>query len=288
MATVNSETLAKINKFTRRELTADEVFCFSVILCDNEIDRDNEKFSVDALNKLAQLYVGKTGIFNHDPKGENQTARIYDTAVIKDETRKTADREVYTYLQAEVYMVKTEKNADLIKEIDGGIKKEVSVGCAVEREICSICGKDRRTNPCNHRKGASYGGKKCFGILNSPTDAYEWSFVAVPAQRNAGVTKRYGEDYASKGAFPEEVSLEAELYNELTEDLKREIIRLSYLEGDSVPVALTKAAIERMDISELMTLKKALVSEANEAQECEISAALEKKQEPENNKSFKL
>lgn len=288
MATVNSETLAKINKFTRRELTADEVFCFSVILCDNEIDRDNEKFSVDALNKLAQLYVGKTGIFNHDPKGENQTARIYDTAVIKDETRKTADREVYTYLQAEVYMVKTEKNADLIKEIDGGIKKEVSVGCAVEREICSICGKDRRTNPCNHRKGASYGGKKCFGILNSPTDAYEWSFVAVPAQRNAGVTKRYGEDYASKGAFPEEVSIEAELYNELTEDLKREIIRLSYLEGDSVPVALTKAAIERMDISELITLKKALVSEANEAQECEISAALEKKQEPENNKSFKL
>lgn len=288
MATVNSETLAKINKFTRRELTADEVFCFSVILCDNEIDRDNEKFSVDALNKLAQLYVGKTGIFNHDPKGENQTARIYDTAVIKDETRKTADREVYTYLQAEVYMVKTEKNADLIKEIDGGIKKEVSVGCAVEREICSICGKDRRTNPCNHRKGASYGGKKCFGILNSPTDAYEWSFVAVPAQRNAGVTKRYGEDYASKGAFPEEVSLEAELYNDLTEDLKREIIRLSYLEGDSVPVALTKAAIERMDISELITLKKALVSEANEAQECEISAALEKKQEPENNKSFKL
>ncbi len=288
MATVNSETLAKINKFTRRELTADEVFCFSVILCDNEIDRDNEKFSVDALNKLAQLYVGKTGIFNHDPKGENQTARIYDTAVIKDETRKTADREVYTYLQAEVYMVKTDKNADLIKEIDGGIKKEVSVGCAVEREICSICGKDRRTNPCNHRKGASYGGKKCFGILNSPTDAYEWSFVAVPAQRNAGVTKRYGEDYASKGAFPEEVSLEAELYNELTEDLKREIIRLSYLEGDSVPVALTKAAIERMDISELITLKKALVSEANEAQECEISAALEKKQEPENNKSFKL
>lgn len=288
MATVNSETLAKINKFTRRELTADEVFCFSVILCDNEIDRDNEKFSVDALNKLAQLYVGKTGIFNHDPKGENQTARIYDTAVIKDETRKTADREVYTYLQAEVYMVKTDKNADLIKEIDGGIKKEVSVGCAVEREICSICGKDRRTNPCNHRKGASYGGKKCFGILNSPTDAYEWSFVAVPAQRNAGVTKRYGEDYASKGAFPEEVSLEAELYNELTEDLKREIIRLSYLEGDSVPVALTKAAIERMDISELMTLKKALASEANEAQECEISAALEKKQEPENNKSFKL
>ena len=32
----------------------------------------------------------------------------------------------------------------------------------------------------------------CHTILSDITDAYEWSFVAVPAQRNAGVTKQYG------------------------------------------------------------------------------------------------
>ena len=39
-----------------------------------------------------------------------------------------------------------------------------------------------------------YKGKKCVGMLNGITDALEWSFVAVPAQRNAGVVKEYNEN----------------------------------------------------------------------------------------------
>ena len=31
----------------------------------------------------------------------------------------------------------------------------------------------------------------CHVVLNQPTDAYEWSFVAVPAQREAGVIKMF-------------------------------------------------------------------------------------------------
>ena len=42
---------------------------------------------------------------------------------------------------------------------------------------------------CTHRAGEFYGDTLCFKRLNGVTDAYEWSFVAVPAQRNAGVTK---------------------------------------------------------------------------------------------------
>ena len=37
----------------------------------------------------------------------------------------------------------------------------------------------------------SYGGKLCYFTLKAPTDAYEWSFVAVPAQRKAGVMKSF-------------------------------------------------------------------------------------------------
>ena len=67
--------LAQLNQFTRRTLTQEEVFLFDVRLCDNEIDRDGERFSLEALEQLKTLFVGKTGIFDHNPKGENQTAR---------------------------------------------------------------------------------------------------------------------------------------------------------------------------------------------------------------------
>ena len=53
---------------------------------------------------------------------------------------------------AEAYVLRTERNADLIADIEGGIKKEVSVGCAMGQARCSICGEPYGT--CAHRKGA--------------------------------------------------------------------------------------------------------------------------------------
>jgi len=184
---MDKETLDKINKFTRRPLREEEIYAFPVTLCDNDIDRDNERFSDEALLTLSKLFVGKTGIFDHNPTGDNQTARIYDAEVVVDPGKLTKDNRIYKYLRAEAYMVRTDKNADLIAEIDAGIKKEVSVSCSASKNICSVCGCDRRITQCEHHKGQD----GCHVILDDITDAYEWSFVAVPAQINAGVTKKY-------------------------------------------------------------------------------------------------
>lgn len=187
--------LELINKLARRPLTADETYVFSVVLCDNEVDRDNERFDTAALYSLAKLFVGKTGIFDHSMQGRDQCARIFDCAVVSDSAIKTSTGETYHYLKASAYMPRTESNRDLLLEIDAGIKKEVSVGCATAGRTCSVCGADLRRFPCGHIKGKMYkhGGKteKCYTILSQPTDAYEWSFVAVPAQPRAGVTKAF-------------------------------------------------------------------------------------------------
>lgn len=190
-AILPEEELKLIGKFARKELTQEEIYTFSVILCDNEIDRDNEKFTIPALKTLAELFVGKTGIFDHNMSSKDQNARVYATEVVTDETRKTSDGEPYTYIKAKAYMVRTEKNKDLIAEIDAGIKKETSVGCCVKVISCSICGKNIKSEGCEHQKGKVYGGKLCCYLLEEPADAYEWSFVAVPAQKNAGVIKAF-------------------------------------------------------------------------------------------------
>lgn len=181
------EDMTLINKYSLRELGKDEVFCFSVILCDNDIDRDFECFDEDALRTLEKLFVGKTGILNHSMKSEDQSCRTYKTQLIRDNTRQTLIGEPYMYLKAWCYTVRSDKNESLIKDIESGIKKEVSISCASQRKICSICNCEK----CNHISGKIYGGEYCHKTIKDITDAYEWSFVAVPAQRNAGVTKSF-------------------------------------------------------------------------------------------------
>ena len=137
--------LEAIGAFTRRAFAPEELYVFSVVLCNNDVDRDHEKFTRQALEKLGALFVGKTGIFDHSMKSGDQAARIYATAVVPVPGRKTADGEDLVTLQAKAYMVRTPGNAELITQIDGGIKKEVSVSCAMGSAVCSLCGADRRS-----------------------------------------------------------------------------------------------------------------------------------------------
>lgn len=63
-----SKLLEQLNRFTRRKHTAQEVYMFDVILCDNEVDRDGECFTKQALETLCRRFEGVTGIFDHDPR----------------------------------------------------------------------------------------------------------------------------------------------------------------------------------------------------------------------------
>jgi len=183
-----ADDMDKINGYATREMKSDEVYVFSVVLCDNDLDRDFEKFSNTALDKLAELFIGKTMLSDHDTKSENQTARIFSTSVESVDGQFTRLSEPYKRVAASAYLIPTDSNKDFITEIEAGIKKEVSVGCAVSNSVCSICGKNRS---CNHMRGKEYDGKICYMTLDNPTDAYECSFVAVPAQRAAGVIKHF-------------------------------------------------------------------------------------------------
>lgn len=187
--TVSDDDLMLINHYTRRELSKDEVYVFSVVLCDNDIDRDYERFTVEALFELEKLFVGKTGIFDHTPSAKNQTARIFECKVEAVDGKKTQTGDEYFRLVARAYLPKSEHNADFILSLDSGILKEVSVGCAIKHTVCSICSNDMHSVACNHTKGMTYNGQLCYGQLCDVYDAYEFSFVAIPAQKNAMVIK---------------------------------------------------------------------------------------------------
>ena len=244
---MDKKMLEKINRFTRRAFTEDEIYAFSVILCDNDIDRDGERFSDKALEKIAELFVGKTGIFDHNPSSSKQTARIFDTEVVTDSDRRTKTGEIYKCVRAEAYMVRTDENRSLIAEIDGGIKKEVSISCSAAKRICSICG----NISCAHTAGKAYGGKTAYKIIDGITDAYEWSFVAVPAQVGAGVTKKFSSESM------ESVPVEGDI-TKAQDELRRDIRRLAFFNGGHSAADITSAAAKSMDTTQLIGLKKFL------------------------------
>lgn len=171
---------------TLRPLTAEEVFTFKLAACDNQVDRDYERFTDQALEQMVKLYVGKPVLRDHRWNNGSQTARVYAAGVETDGKIKR--------LVLRCYMPRTEGTAEIIAAIESGVVRECSVGVQAGKSICSICGANQMDAMCRHFHGREYDGKLCHFDLDDIRDAYEVSLVAVPAQREAGVikTKRYG------------------------------------------------------------------------------------------------
>lgn len=308
---ISAEDLSLINLHTKRSLTAEELYVFSVVLCDNDIDRDFERFTPEALQKLAELYVGKTGIFDHSMKGRDQIARIFSTTVEKtDET--TADGMPYYRLKAKAYLPRTPKTEEFILRLEAGINKEVSVGCQVAHKICSICGADTKQEYCGHQKGQIYGeglnAKQCYLSLSEPLDAYEWSFVAVPAQPKAGVVKAMGSNEGVNSINTNEILKSLALggitlSDEQAKNLHTEILNLQAIKKDYVDGLRAEAVkkcskalpdlkgeelqniLDALGTRELKSFISALDSKVSRA---EVQLVSEKSRDNKQNNLFKI
>ena len=255
--------LEAINAQAKAQLTAEQVYVFSLRLCDDQIDRDMERFDTQALPGLAKLFIGKTGIVDHQWSSKGQVARIFETQVVKEED--------VSYIKAWAYIRRGGNGEEVIADIEAGIKKEVSVGCAMGRAVCSICGGEYGS--CGHQKGEHYDGALCCVILKEPMDAYEFSFVAVPAQREAGVMKGLGggnrclKDLADEfGAQAEYRSLfvQAQLGREYEKQLRDEVVRLFLSLDMGLEEPVLRSIAQKVGAEELQKLKEALTSRVAE------------------------
>ena len=249
--------LESINAMAKGKLAAEQLYVFSLRLCDDQIDRDLERFDTAALPVLAKLFIGKTGIVDHCWSSENQVARIFQTQVVREDS--------VSFIKAWAYIRRSTHTDEIIADIEAGIKKEVSVGCAMGRSVCSVCGSDYGS--CGHQKGEYYDGQMCCAILQEPMDAYEFSFVAVPAQRDAGVIKGLGRSGRKLKELAEEFGAQAEyrqlyqqaqLGQQFEKQLRDDVVRLCLgLElGAEEPVL--RSVMERAAAEDLQKLKAAL------------------------------
>ena len=249
--------LEAINAQARAKLTAEQVYVFSLRLCDDQIDRDWERFDTAALPGLAKLFIGKTGIADHKWSSDSQVARIFATEVVQE------GRE--NYIKAWAYIRRGGAADEVIADIEAGIKKEVSVGCAMGRAVCSVCGSEYGS--CGHQKGEHYDGMLCCAVLKEPMDAYEFSFVAVPAQPNAGVLKGMGygkrslkelaEEFGAQGEY-RTLFKEAELGRQYKKQIQDDVVRLCMALELGTDEPTLRSIVEKAGAEDLQKLQKAL------------------------------
>lgn len=269
-AALGAGDLERIGALARKQMKEEEIYTFSVRLCDNEIDRDFERFDARTLEQLAELFVGKSGIFDHQWSARGQAARIYKTEVVWEPGQVTRAGDPYCWLKGYAYMMRTDSTRDLIAEIEGGIKKEVSVGCSVERAICSVCGGDMTQGDCGHQKGQEYGGHLCYASLEGAKDAYEFSFVAVPAQPMAGVVKsvagwrKLAESCPGGAQELKKLEEEARLGRTYLEHLRGELVRMSLLADSTLEENVIRSVAAKLNPGELEALRKSFARRAGE------------------------
>lgn len=255
--TPTEQQLAAINTQARASLTQEQVYVFSLRLCDDQLDRDYERFDTEALGELAKMFIGKSGIVDHKWSSEGQLARIFATEVVC--------QEGISFIKAWAYIRRGGAGDEWIADIEAGIKKEVSVGCAMGESICSVCG--QAYGSCGHTKGEIYDGQVCCAILRNPVDAYEFSFVAVPAQPNAGVLKGLSKgkvslkELADAHGAQEEFRVMfkmAQLGQQYAKALEDEVVRLCLSLDIGVEEQILRSAAQKMAPEELMRFKEAL------------------------------
>ena len=248
--------LGAINALAKAELKEEQVYVFSLRLCDDQVDRDFERFDTAALPGLAKLFIGKTGIVDHRWSSDSQVARIF--------AAETALENGVSYIKAWAYIRRGGANDEIIADIEAGIKKEVSVGCAMGRSVCSICGGEYGN--CGHQKGQYYDGQLCCAILKEPMDAYEFSFVAVPAQVHAGVLKGMGgrrtlkelaDEFGTQGEY-RELFKEAQLGRQYRKELEDGVVRLCLSLELGAEAEVYRGIAKTAAAEDLMQLKTAL------------------------------
>ena len=246
-----------INAQARGKLNPEQVYVFSLRLCDDQIDRDWERFDTAALPGLAKLFIGKTGIVDHKWSSDAQVARIFAAEVVQE------DR--VSYIKAWAYIRRGGAADEVIADIEAGIKKEVSVGCAMGRAVCSVCGSEYGS--CGHHKGEHYDGMLCCAILKEPMDAYEFSFVAVPAQPSAGVLKGMGygkrclkelaEEFGVQGEY-RALFKDAELGKKYKKQIQDDVVRLCLCLELGADEPTLRSIVEKAGAEDLLKLQKAL------------------------------
>ena len=162
-----------------------EVFTFRLAACDNQVDRDFERFTEAALEELAVRFVGRPVLLDHKWSAAAQTARVYAGGV------ESGSEDGVRRLVLRCYMPRLRRRrSPTIAAIESGTAAGVQRGRPGGDAGASAlsAGRTSRTSWCEHVPGMRRTtARLCYMELDGAEDAYEVSHGSRcrPSRRRA-------------------------------------------------------------------------------------------------------
>lgn len=144
-----------------------------------------------------------------------------------------------------IVTIEESKAPDLVERINDGEYPEVSMGCKVPYDVCSICGNKAKTRAqyCDHLRyhmnKVPPGHKKIACAINTVPKFFDISFVLIGADRIAKVMKK-----VAHGNFNPKfgVSSAQEAETEKTASVSTPKVKSDFLKGFNKSLGLSKSA----------------------------------------------
>lgn len=180
-----------IKPLVSEDTTPEQLYIFSLRMCNNEIDSDFDKLSEAFLRQFAEHINNDTIplIKDHTWTADGQIGRVYRAEVLSDGENSLG--EPYTYVLGYAYVA---ADSDIVPRIKLGLLSEVSVGFDGGGYTCSVCGASVKSYdsqcPDGHIFGSTYEDAPVYRNVNICLAALECSFVPVPAQDGAEIQSK--------------------------------------------------------------------------------------------------
>ena len=192
--------LEMINRQSQTKLGPEDVNVRSMWLCsDRFVESDGLRFSHSALENIANQTPGISAMVGHNRTGL-PIGRFYHAEIQTrgEEFPNEITGQPAEWVRAWFYWLRdTEGAEDLLKRIDGGIYRDVSISWRWKTASCSICGEEWDGwwfYPCEHVPGERYPIKRedgsveqrlCYFEISEVTRVLEGSLVYAGADQGA-------------------------------------------------------------------------------------------------------
>lgn len=185
-----------INKHALKPLTAEEVFIFQFELSNSNVDYYATRMTLGTLNNYAAK-INSQGVplEGHHDDYRYPLGRIYKAEVVKSD-------DGVNRMSCRAYILRGDENTGdissdaVIRKIEGGVQKDVSIGFLAGGYTCSVCGEPMVSGffgrvmglECEHIPGASYEGQMCYAWVEDG-EILEGSLVSTGATPQAIIQK---------------------------------------------------------------------------------------------------